>query len=79
VGCQVTCLNLSEVQNQRNRQLNQAQGLSEKVTVVDGNFEAIPAPVNQFSVVWSQDAILHSGNRRQVVAEVARVLQAEGD
>ena len=78
IGCHVTCLNLSEVQNERNRQLNQAQGVTDKITVMDGNFEDIPAEANSCSVVWSQDAILHSGNRRLVVQEVARVLQTGG-
>lgn len=78
-GCHVTCLNLSEVQNNRNRQLNQEQGLTEKITVVEGNFEALPLKAGAFSVVWSQDAILHSGDRTKVVAEVARVLQSGGD
>jgi sarcosine/dimethylglycine N-methyltransferase len=79
IGCQVTCLNLSEVQNERNRQLNREQGLTDKITVVDGNFEEIPSEDEAFSVVWSQDAILHSGNRTQVIQEVARVLQSGGD
>lgn len=79
VGCHLTCLNLSEVQNDRNRQLNQEQGVADKITVVDGNFEAIAAAANSFSAVWSQDAILHSGNRQQVIAEVARVLKSGGD
>jgi sarcosine/dimethylglycine N-methyltransferase len=78
-GCHVTCLNLSEVQNERNRQLNQDQGVADKITVIDGNFEEIPADADAFSAVWSQDAILHSGNRQTVIEEVARVLQADGD
>ena len=63
-GCQVYCLNLSEVQNQRNRQLNQEQGLGNLVEVKQGSFEEIPYPDDSFDIVWSQDAILHSGDRR---------------
>jgi sarcosine/dimethylglycine N-methyltransferase len=77
-GCQVTALNLSEVENERHRLLNQEQGLTDVITVVDGNFEDIPYPDNSFDVIWSQDAILHSGHREQVVAEVARVLKPGG-
>ena len=29
-------------------------------------------PDNTFDAVWSQDAILHSGDRTQVIEEVAR-------
>ncbi len=78
-NCQVDCLNLSETQNQRNRQLNQEQNLKDKITVIDGSFENIPAEDNQYDLVLSQDAILHSGNRKQVLAEVFRVLKPGGD
>lgn len=73
-GCQVGCLNLSEVQNQRNRELNRKAGISLSINVVDGSFEEIPMPDHSVDVVWSQDAILHSGNRGKVFQEVHRVL-----
>ena len=79
IGCQVDCLNLSQVQNQRHQQLNQLQGLAAKICIIEGNFEAIPATEQQYDVVLSQDAILHSGNRRQVFKEVARVLKSGGE
>jgi len=78
-GCSVTCLNLSEVQNQRNRLLNLELGLQSLIKVVDGNFEAIPLEDSSFQVVWSQDAILHSGDRQSVLQEVNRVLQSGGE
>lgn len=77
-GCHVTCLNLSEAQNDRNRRLTEAAGLSERVSVVHGNFEALPFANDQFDVVCSQDAILHSGKRVKVLEEVARVLRSQG-
>lgn len=77
-GCHVSCLNLSEVQNQRNRDLNAAEGIDLLINVVDGNFEDIPLPDESVDVVWSQDAMLHSANRRQVFEEVFRVLSKGG-
>jgi sarcosine/dimethylglycine N-methyltransferase len=77
-GCHITALNLSEKENERHRQLNKEQNLSEKIDVIDGSFEDIPADADQFDVVWSQDAILHSGHRKQVLREVARVLKPGG-
>ena len=74
-SCAVTCLNLSEVENERNRQLNEDAGLSEKIKVLDGSFESIPTESESFDFVWSQDAILHSGNRQLVFHEVDRVLR----
>ena len=77
-GCEVDCLNLSDVQNERNRQLTRAAGLSDRVHVVHANFESVPGPDARYDVVWSQDAILHSGARGRVLSEVARVLKPGG-
>lgn len=77
-GCHVTALNLSEAENARNRELSSQRGLDSLVEVVDGSFEDIPAEDASFDLVWSQDAILHSGDRPRVIAEVARVLKPGG-
>lgn len=73
-GCRVTCLNLSETQNALNRTLTDEAGLTERVRVVHGDFEHIPEPDGSYDIVWSQDAILHSGDRPRVLDEVRRVL-----
>lgn len=78
-GCRVVALNLSEVENERARQMNREQGLDDRVEVVDGSFESIPYPDDTFDVVWSQDAILHSGERAKVIEEVGRVLREGGE
>lgn len=78
-GCKVVALNLSEVENQRDREMNKAQGLDHLIEVVDGSFEDIPYPDGTFDVVWSQDAILHSGQRVKVLEEVSRVLKSGGE
>lgn len=77
-GCQVDCLNLSEVQNERNRELTREAGLADRVRVVHANFESVPGPDAAYDAVWSQDAILHSGARERVLAEVSRVLAPRG-
>ena len=77
-GCRVTCLNLSQTQNALNRDLTAEAGLDDRVDVVHGDFENIPSSDDSYDVVWSQDAILHSGNRTRVLDEVARVLAAGG-
>lgn len=74
----VHCLNLSKIQNERNRQMNEEQGLSALIDVVDGNFEEIPLEDTCVDIVWSQDAILHSGDREKVFREVDRVLKPGG-
>ncbi|MFI0466703.1 methyltransferase domain-containing protein [Saccharopolyspora sp. 5N102] len=77
-GCKVSCLNLSEVENARNLEFTRAAGLDELIEVKDGSFEDIPFQDNAFDIVWSQDAILHSGDRERVLEEVSRVLKGGG-
>ncbi len=78
-GAHVTCLNLSEKENDRNRALTKEQGLDDKITVLQGSFEDIPEEDGTFDIVWSQDAILHAGDRGKVLDEVARVLKKGGE
>ncbi|MDA3831822.1 MAG: methyltransferase domain-containing protein [Spirochaetales bacterium] len=78
-GCSVECLNLSEAQNKRNRKLNNEQGLEKLVSVTDGSFENLPYKEDFYDVVWSQDAILHSGNRARVIQEAHRVMKPGGE
>lgn len=77
-GCHVTCLNISEIQNDYNRKLNKEAGLDNLIDVKYGNFEDLPEEDESYDVVWCQDAILHSANREKVVAEAARVLKPGG-
>lgn len=78
-GCQVTCLNLSEAQNARNRAKSTEQGLADRIKVIDGSFEDNPAADETFHLAWSQDAILHSGQRERVLQEVDRILKPGGE
>ncbi len=78
-GCHVTCLNLSEVENERNRRMNTEQGLEELIEVADGSFEDLGFQDNAFDVVWSQDSLLHSGDRARVLEEAVRVLRPGGE
>ena len=78
-GCRVVALNLSEVENERDRQMNRDQGLDGLIEVVDGSFDALPYADDTFDFIWSQDAILHSDNRTKVMQEAARVLKPGGE
>ncbi len=46
--------------------------------MVAGSFEDLPFVDSKFDMVWSQDAMLHSGDRSRVLSEVARVLRPGG-
>lgn len=78
-ACHVTCLNLSTVENERNRSLSSEQGVGHLIDVVDGNFEELPFESGSFDLVWSEDAILHSGDKAKVFQEVSRVLKPGGE
>jgi sarcosine/dimethylglycine N-methyltransferase len=78
-GCSVTCVNLSEAQNRRNRAVCEERGLGARVTVLHADFAKVPAPDHGFDLVWSQDAILHSGDRRAVLAEIRRLMAPGGE
>ncbi|PWG62014.1 SAM-dependent methyltransferase [Spiribacter halobius] len=77
-GCPVTALNISETENERGRQKNRDQGVNHLVEIIDGSFEDLPFEDASYDVVWSQDAILHSGDRRRVLEEAVRVLRPGG-
>lgn len=76
--CRVKCVNVSEAENERNRELNDSAGVSDRIEVIDGTFESLPVGDASVDFVWSQDAILHAGDRRRVLAEVDRVLKPGG-
>ncbi|MEX2616525.1 MAG: methyltransferase domain-containing protein [Alphaproteobacteria bacterium] len=77
-GCRVTCLNLSTTQNAINEEKNAEAGLTDRIDVLHGSFEDVPAEDARFDVVWSQDSILHSGDRPLVLDEIRRVLKPGG-
>ena len=79
LSCHVTCVNLSEVQNRRNRAMNRAARLGERIDVLDASFENVPLPDSTFDIAWSQDSFLHSGDRARVLAEVNRILRPGGE
>lgn len=78
-GWHVVVLNLSETENRRGRRMNREQGLDRLIDVIDGDFNSIPYPDESFDIVWSQDAILHSDNRKKVLDEAYRVLKTGGE
>lgn len=77
-GCRVTCLNISEEQNQENERRNRDRGLDALIEIIFGNFTAIPLEDASFDLVWSQDALFHSDSLDRVMEEAYRVLKPGG-
>ena len=78
LGCRVVGLNLVHVQNVLGLQLSREAGLADKNFAVGADFGQVPFPANSTEIVWSQEAMLHAPDRRQVVEEAARLLQPGG-
>jgi sarcosine/dimethylglycine N-methyltransferase len=78
IDCTVLCVNLSEKQNLRNRALNRERNFRNRIEVLHGSFEDIPAATASVDAIWSQDSFLHSTQRARVVDEIARVLKPGG-
>ncbi|WP_099025687.1 glycine/sarcosine N-methyltransferase [Mycolicibacterium palauense] len=78
-GCDVTCVNISETQNDNNRAKNRRAGLDERIDVIHGSFDDVPMPSESADVVWSQDAFLHAPDRRKVIEEAFRLLKPGGE
>ena len=77
-GCSAVCLNISATQNDYNRMKIGKAGLKDRIEVIHGVFEDVPAEDASADVVWSQDAFLHSDQRDKVIAEAARILKPGG-
>ena len=74
----VHAINISTVENDRHRRLNVNAGLEQRITVHDASFEQVPVAEASADLVWSQDAILHAGDRARVLSEVSRLLKPGG-
>jgi len=77
-GCKVTCVNLSEAENERNRAANKAGGFADKIDVIDASFDETPCGDKSIDIVWSEDAFLHASDRAAVFDEIDRVLKPGG-
>lgn len=74
----VHAINISTVENDRHRRLNVDAGLEQRIRVHDASFEQVPVAEASADLVWSQDAILHAGDRARVLSEVSRLLKPGG-
>lgn len=78
-GAYVECLNISDAQNARNRQLTLDTGLQDRVSVTYGSYQDVPSPDSCFDFAWSQDAIDHAPDKTKVFQETYRVLRPGGE
>ncbi|ACB84269.1 SAM-dependent methyltransferase [Natranaerobius thermophilus] len=74
----VTALNISEKENEYARQKNKQENLHHKIDVVDGDFNNMPFPDKNFDILVSQDSMLHSPNKKELLEECFRVIKPGG-
>lgn len=78
-GAHVTCLNICEGQNKENIRQSSELGIEDKIDVVTGSFDKLPSDwTARFDVIWSQDAFVHSNNKKNVLYEAFRCLKPGG-
>lgn len=77
-GSPCVALNLAEVENERNRRMTLDAGLASRIEIVAGDFTALGFEDASFDRAWSQEALLHAGDRALVCSEAARVLKPGG-
>ncbi len=76
--CKVRASNISEVQLARAKELTEAEGLTDRVTVEYGDFHELPYDDGSMDCWWSQDSLYHGGDRLRVLTEAYRVLKPGG-
>ena len=77
-GCEVTGLNVSEVEIEEAERQTRDAGLEASVSFERGDFHDLPFSDDSFDVVWSQDSLMYGADKRRILEEVERVLKPGG-
>jgi len=77
-GCRVDCLDLSQDYCDGAALLNRLTGLDDRIGVHKGSALDLPFPDESFDVVWMQNVGMNIADKRQLYAEVYRVLRPGG-
>jgi sarcosine/dimethylglycine N-methyltransferase len=77
-GCHVTGIDLNRGRCDAGRRLSKLVGLGRRVTMVNGDAQALPFRPGAFTAVVSQEGLLHVPDKAAVLGECARVLVPGG-
>ncbi len=77
-GCGVLASNISERQLSQGLALTRAAGLTDRVAFAGADFHRLPFAAGAFDLWWCQESLLHSPDKRAVLAEARRVLKPAG-
>jgi ubiquinone/menaquinone biosynthesis C-methylase UbiE len=74
-GCAVVGLDLAGFHIEQGRARAVQEGVSDRVSFVQGAIEALPFEDNRFDFLWSRDMLMHVPVLHPALAECARVLK----
>ena len=77
-SCAVVGLDVAEFHIEQGRAKAVQEGVSERVSFVQGDIEALPFEDEQFDFLWSRDMLMHVSALPAALAECARVLEPAG-
>lgn len=77
-GAHITGVNLNATQVRRARARADAEGLADRIEVVQTDFASLPMPDSSVDAVYAIEATCHAPDRRAVFAEAHRVLKPGG-
>ncbi len=77
-GCRVVGLDLAQIHVEQGQVRAVREGVSERVSFVQGSIEAIPFADAMFNFLWSRDMLMHVPDLPQALVECARVLKPAG-
>ena len=77
-GCRVDCLDMSADFCAGAVLLNRLTGLDDRVVVHEGSALGMPFPDDAFDVAWMQNVGMNIADKRELYAEIGRVLKPGG-
>ena len=77
-GCRIVGLDLAQIHVEQGQARAVQEGVSDQVSFVQGNIEALPFAAAMFDFLWSRDMLMHVPDLPQALAECARVLKPAG-
>jgi ubiquinone/menaquinone biosynthesis C-methylase UbiE len=77
-GCTVMGLDLAEFHSEQGRARAAQEGVSDRVSFVQGDIAALPFENEQFDFLWSRDMLMHVPVLPLALVECARVLKPAG-
>ena len=77
-GCRVTGVDISKEYCSTAQSLNELAGLSERISIRQGDAMSLPFGDEQFDVVWTQHTSMNIADKAAMFGEMCRVLRSGG-